>query len=278
MRSFANSVLITTAFALSFSMFGWEAPKIHWGKPAQEWRMGISATNTTFTEGFPSAILLYFTNESKASRYMVTGPMTQQFKVAWSADSGETSEKRHSVPFRFTSGSPSGSIIETNAVRIETAFSGDILSRLPVGHGKFSAYLVLKEEVGVELEELASGELDLRILPRVESDPPPSPLPKSDEELGAEMIRIKSTQTASNIGPAHKTPGTPSSLIKSGTPSMGQKSGTSTSPVIATVSAGESPGSIFTPRNLIGATVVLGLLAIIASVLVRARSRQNSPP
>ncbi len=57
-----------------------------------------------------------------------------------------------------------------------------------------------------------------------------------------------------------------------------QKSGTPASPVIATVTAGESPGSIFTPRNIIGATVVLALLAIIASVLVRARSRQNPPP
>ena len=58
----------------------------------------------------------------------------------------------------------------------------------------------------------------------------------------------------------------------------GQMSGTAASPVIATVFTGESPGSTFTTRSIIGATIVLALLAIIAAALLRARSRQNPPP
>jgi hypothetical protein len=163
------------------------------------------------------------------------------------------------------------------------ASCGNILARLPPGQGRLIA---IRDVIGPNgWEELYSGSLVLRVRPRIESDPPPLPAaPITKEEVFAEEIArgraalAASNATASNLVPSQAPPFIPANPIKSGTPSIGQKSGTPASPVIATVTAGESPGSIFTPRNIIGATVVLALLAIIASVLVRARSRLNPPP
>ena len=174
------------------------------------------------------------------------------------------------------------SAIESNSTLVVGAWCEDILARLPPGHGRLIAFLDVKSANG--WDKVYSGDLELRVRPRVESDPPPIPLEETDEErFAAGFARQRAAREATNIAVSNSvigpiSPRIPSALIKSGTPSIGQKSGTAASTVIATVSAAESPGSIFTPRNIIGATVVLGLLAIIATILVRARSRQNSPP
>ena len=282
MKNLLRSIWLVVAAVVSLTVRAENEPKIFWGEPVLEWGLGISTTNTVFPQGVPPDVSLYLSNGASVDRKTETFPHHFKYKIVWSADSGEILVKTYPDDILERGGSERITFIRTNQPLMVRAWCGDLLARLPPGQGRLTAF---RSVPGPDVwGEVYSGELVLHVRPRTESDPPPFPLRPTDKEIIAEgYARQRAAREATNfaasnsvIGP--KSPGNPSTLIKSGTPSIGQKSGTSASPVAATVSAGDSPGSIFTPRNIIGATVVLGLLAIIASVLVRARSRQNSPP
>lgn len=283
MKTFYRSIVLVIFAALSLPALGQAQPEIYWGQPVEKWVMGITTTNGVFPAGFPPRVFLYLTNQTKVARSISADISDQMFKLVWSTDSGETVEKTYLVPSRYTrlvSGFDRS--IAANATGSVNAWCGDILARLPPGHGRLKAFINLNSGGG--WEELYSGDLELRVRPRVETDPPAIPLMQTDDEMfAAGYARVRAARAASNAAASNRaasqtSPAISATLNKCGTPNIGQKSATSASPVIATVSNGEAPGSIFTPRNIIGATVVLALLAIIASVLVHARSRQNPRP
>ncbi len=259
-----------------------DGPLVSWGQPVHEWNLGISTTNAVFPQGVPPQVSLLLSNGANVPRKITSADRNYRYQVVWSEDSGEVFEKLYPYPLH-PGGSAKPRSVSINETWLRMASCGNILARLPPGQGRLIA---IRDVIGPNgWEELYSGSLVLRVRPRIESDPPPLPAaPITKEEVFAEEIargraaRAASNATASNLIPSQTSPGIPTTIVKSGTPSIGQNSGTAASPVIATVSAGESPGSVFTPRNIIGATVVLALLAIIGTVLLRARSRQNPPP
>lgn len=283
MRICLRTIVLMFFAVLRLTARGEVEPKISWGQPVQEWSLGISTTNAVFPEGVPPQVSVILSNGAIVPRRLALGDRSYSHKIIWSADSGEITENTYPYPFDDMGYSARPRSISTNGAVTIFASCANILARLPPGQGRLMVIRSVKGPNG--WEELYSGDLVLLVRPRVETDPPPLPrVPITKEEVFAvEVARGRaalaaSNATASNLVPSQAPPFIPANSIKSGTPSIGQKSGTAASPVIATVSNGEAPGSIFTPRNIIGATVVLGLLAVIGTVLLRARSRQNPPP
>jgi len=287
---FLKSIVVVFAF-FNLKACAEDDQLIFWGKPVQEWSLGISTTNTIFPEAVPPVISLYLSNGSTVARTLLVDGYHQQIAVVWMSDSGETLEQTH-PPIRSLHSLGRTRVLPElgpGGVRSAGVASEDILARQPPGRGTLIVSISMGTGDDGNKLHLYSGELELKVRSRNATDPPRIPLTEwiVSEHDGNKYrmvapIRVVRESTDSNsfvnVSAIPPTPHIPSPLNKSGTPSIGEKSGTSASPVIATISASDSTVSIFTPRNIIGATVVLGLLAIIASVLVRARSRQNSPP